>query len=83
MAMMVPVISTSMACEGLYAESEHHLLIADIPGEFAEGIFRLFEDEKLRDTITKNAYKLVKEKFSWDKLSLDLEKIYGNTDRKI
>jgi glycosyltransferase involved in cell wall biosynthesis len=81
MAMRVPVVATSMACEGLSLENEHHLLIADTPQDFASGIIRLFDDERLSDMITNNAYKLVTEKFSWDNLCHELEKVYGNTLR--
>jgi glycosyltransferase involved in cell wall biosynthesis len=81
MAMRVPVIATSVACEGLSVENERHLLIADTPQEFAAGIIRLFDDGKLSDMIIYNAYKLVTERFSWGNLCHELEKVYGNYRR--
>jgi len=46
-------------------ESGRHLLIADSPQEFAAQVVRLLREPELRDTLVRNAYQLVREKYEW------------------
>lgn len=47
MALGVPVVATSIGAEGLGALSGKHLLVADLPQDFANQVTRLVKDPKI------------------------------------
>jgi len=59
MAAALPVISTSIANEGIQAMPNEEILIADTPQEFAEAVLRLFVDADLHKKIAKGGYQFV------------------------
>ncbi len=82
MALQRPVVSTSVGCEGIDAESETHLLIADDPASFAASVIRLLEDEAFRTTMTGNAARLIEKKYTWHALARELSDTYEDIVRK-
>jgi len=76
MAAGVPVIATKIGVEGLLVQEGKHILLANNPDEFVNKINLLLNDKKLYQTIQKNAYKLIKDKYSWSKIAKKLEKVY-------
>ncbi len=76
MAAGIPVISTPIGIEGLELESEKHALTAKTADEFVKKIFFLANSQKNYQEIRKNAYNLVKEKYSWKKIAQKLEMTY-------
>jgi polysaccharide biosynthesis protein PslH len=68
MALRTPVIATSKGAEGLEAENNIHLLIADTPQEMAEAVIRLFRKPALRQELAANGYELVSKKYNWAKV---------------
>lgn len=77
-AMRVPVVSTSVGCEGLDVVHERQLLIADTPRDFAAAIRRLEEDEGLREALISEAQRFVKEHYSWERIGGQLCDLYQN-----
>jgi sugar transferase (PEP-CTERM/EpsH1 system associated) len=69
-----PVIATKIANEGIKAEPDKEILIANNEQEFIEKISLLLKDKNLRDCLSSNAFKFVK-KFDWNKLNHRLEKL--------
>lgn len=67
MASGVPVVSTRLGAEGLPARDRENILLADSPGELAEGTIRLLEDRQLAGRIAAGARKLVVEDYSWQR----------------
>jgi len=65
MALGTPVIATSKGAEGLEAQQEEHLLIADTPEAFVEAVVRVLKEPELRRRLTDNAYQLVRDKYDW------------------
>ena len=63
MCMKTAVVSTSKGCEGLKVRPGEHLLVADTPGEFAAHTARLLQDQDLRETLTRNANRIVLEEY--------------------
>ena len=43
----LPVVSTTLGCEGIAVEDGRHLLVADTPADFAQAVLRLLEDADL------------------------------------
>ena len=76
MAMGKAIISTSIGCEGLHLKNNEDILIADDTNEFAEKILMLFRDDGLRKRIGLSARKTVTERYSWEKIALNLDKLY-------
>ena len=63
MAMGLPVISTTIGCEGLAVRSGEHLLIADTPETFAAACLMLLRDKELTHHLAQNARRLVLEQY--------------------
>jgi len=68
-AMSVPVVSTSLGCEGIKYEDSCHLLLADTPNEIAEKCCFLMENRAKADEIAQNARELVLGKYSWEAIT--------------
>ncbi|MEX2033093.1 MAG: glycosyltransferase family 4 protein [Candidatus Colwellbacteria bacterium] len=45
--------------------------------DIAEKIIKLMEDDDLRNSLAKNSRKLVEEKYDWEKISKEFEKLYA------
>ncbi len=73
MSMAVPVISTSVGCEGLNTENNKNIIIADNPENFASEVINLLDDSNLRKQIALEGRKLA-EQFSWNLIGERLNK---------
>jgi len=63
MAMGVPVVSTTVGCEGLDVRHGEHLLIADTPLGFARACASLLQDQELARRLAENARRLILERY--------------------
>jgi glycosyltransferase involved in cell wall biosynthesis len=71
MAMGLPVVSTSLGCEGLNVVDNQHLLIRDQPIAFAEAVVQLVSDPTCRQTLRVQGRQLVEQHYDWDKIFRD------------
>jgi polysaccharide biosynthesis protein PslH len=76
MALGVPVVSTSIGCEGLEAIDGDHILIADRPADFAQKIYDVISDINLAKRIAENARRLIENKYDWNMIAQQLNKAY-------
>lgn len=83
MAMGIPVVSTKIGCSGVMVEEQKNILIANKPQEFAKQIIRLFREPDLSKRIRENARELIEKHYDWEKIAVNLDKIYGNTMIKL
>lgn len=65
MAMGLPVVSTSLGCEGLSVVDGRHLLIRDEPDQFAKAVLQLISDPVLQNDLRTNGRKLVEQRYDW------------------
>jgi len=65
MAMGLPVVSTSLGCEGLTVSDGINILIRDDPGQFADAVLQIFSDDILKKTLRVNGRRLVEEGYDW------------------
>jgi glycosyltransferase involved in cell wall biosynthesis len=65
-SMRVPVVSTSIGCEGLEMVDGETLLIADGADSFANAIVRVFNDTELADRLANQARQLVEARYDWE-----------------
>lgn len=63
MALRTPIVATSKGAEGLDVQHGQHLLIADTPEAFAQGVVRVLKEPGLRQRLTDKAYQLVRDKY--------------------
>jgi glycosyltransferase involved in cell wall biosynthesis len=76
MAMKVPIVTTTVGCEGINLTQGESALFADTPEEFADAVVRLFNDAALRKRITERAYLNVLEGYNWVEKGKELERVY-------
>lgn len=82
-AMGVPVVSTTIGCEGLAVCDGEHLLIADTPKEFAEACAKILRDQELAARLVCNARQLMLERYDAKNALKVLETIYDRSDRHV
>ncbi len=71
MAAGVPVVSTTLGCEGIEVTPEEEILLADRPEDFARQVLRLFEDGRLHETLRSSGRSLVERAYAWEALDLE------------
>lgn len=78
MASGIPVISTQTGISGLDLKNKKNVLIANNEKEFINAIKNILKNKNLYNTIRKNAYQLIKEKYNWQSIAEKLELVYNN-----
>ncbi len=78
MAAGVPVVSTSVGCEGLDVVPDRHLLVADTPDKFAEKTVRLLEDRELGCRLALEGRALVEKRYGWNVVCNKLVDLYDS-----
>jgi len=73
LAMGLPVVSTSLGCQGLSLLDGRHILIRDDPESFAEAVVKLVSDDVLANTLRANGRRLVEERYDWGLIFRELE----------
>ncbi len=76
MAMGVPVVSTSIGCEGLDVHDGEHLLVADTPGAFAHACAKVLQDKDLSLRLARNARRLILERYDAKVALRTLDDVY-------
>ncbi len=68
MAMGLPVISTSLGCEGLNLVDGQHLLIRDQPEALSSGIVEMIKNPELRQRLRGQGRELVEQQYDWENI---------------
>ena len=74
MAMGLPVVSTSVGCEGLSVMDGYHILIRDDSDQFADAVLGLITDPVQYNKLRINSRKLVEERYDWSTIFGRLQK---------
>jgi sugar transferase (PEP-CTERM/EpsH1 system associated) len=74
MAMGIPVVSGSIGFGGLEIEQGEGVFLETNPIDFANKVVALLRSETLRNETGRKGLNIARDKFSWDKISLDLER---------
>lgn len=61
----VPVVTTSLGCEGLGLRDGEEILVADDPAEFATRVQRLLEDDRLCRSLAERGRAAVEARYDW------------------
>ncbi len=76
MAMGLCIVTTTIGAEGIPVEKEKQLIIEDHPELFAQKIQMVLDSQQLAASISRNARKLIEEKFDTFTIASDLKNIY-------
>ncbi len=70
----VPVLSTSIGCQGFELTPGRDVLIADDPRQFAASIDRLLEDDELCQALALHGREVAERLYDWRRIGDDLER---------
>ena len=73
LAMGLPVVSTSVGCEGIAVTPGCDILVADDADALLQQIVALFEDPQLQRRLSKNGVRLIQERYSWNAIYRQIE----------
>jgi sugar transferase (PEP-CTERM/EpsH1 system associated) len=76
LAQGMPVVTTSIGCEGIAVEHGKHLLIADTPEDFANAVVRLLENRNLADQLGADGRRLIERTYDYRAAFRPLDAIY-------
>jgi glycosyltransferase involved in cell wall biosynthesis len=76
LAQGLPIVSTSLGCEGIQVTHEHDILIADTPAEFADAVLRVLEDAGIAARLSHNGRRLAETVYDYRVACRPLDKIY-------
>jgi glycosyltransferase involved in cell wall biosynthesis len=81
-ARAAPVVTTTVGVEGIDARPGMDVSIADSPEDFAEAVINLLLDKELREKLSRNGRRLVEEKYDWQVVLKELDRVYQRLSRK-
>jgi glycosyltransferase involved in cell wall biosynthesis len=74
----LPIVSTTVGCEGMDVMNGRHLLIADKAEEFADAVISLLKSKELRISLGKASHAFCLKKYSRNQRSLFLEDVLSS-----
>lgn len=82
MAMGLPVISTSIGCEGISVHPGKDIVVADGPAEFAGAVVHLLENPSERARIGSAGRRLVESEYSWPSILTRLDDLLSDISQR-
>lgn len=77
----LPIVTTSIGCEGIAVKSGVHLWVADNPQDFAQAVLTLLSDRSLADRLGINGRKLIESTYDYRSAYSPLDRIYQKNGR--
>jgi len=78
LAQGLPVVTTTVGCEGIAVVAGRDLLVADTPEEFAQAVLHVLTDETLARTLSQNGRRLVEQIYDYRVVCRRLDDIYSS-----
>jgi glycosyltransferase involved in cell wall biosynthesis len=78
MSMELPCITSKLANNALKAKHNEEILIGQTPEEYVEAVFRLIENQELKNEIIKNGKRFVMQTYNWNSITKNLENDFFN-----
>jgi len=82
LAQGLPVVSTSLGCEGIEVEAGRHLLIADTAEDFARATLQLLEDQELAAKLGQQGREHILARYSALTQLWDVDEVYRSVVEK-
>ncbi len=76
LAQGLPIVSTSLGCEGIDVTSGENIIIADTPEDFAQAVLRVLSDSQLAAHLGQNGRQLAEQKYDYRQVCRPLETVY-------
>lgn len=75
----LPLVTTTLGCEGIAVEHGRHILIADMPEAFARETLRLLNDRELADALGREGRRLIETVYDYRVACRPLDGLYRGT----
>jgi polysaccharide biosynthesis protein PslH len=72
----LPIVSTTLGCEGIAVQTGVHLLVADSPQDFAGAVIRLLEERELANELGRRGRQLIVSTYDYRIACSSLEEVY-------
>ncbi|MFK5895240.1 MAG: glycosyltransferase family 4 protein [Pseudomonadota bacterium] len=69
----IPIVTTSVGCEGMQVTNGQHMMIEDTAQEMIKSISQLLKDQNLWESLEKNSRQLIAKKYTWEALFKDMK----------
>ena len=73
----LPIVTTTIGCEGIAVEHGQHVLIADSPQDFAQAVITLLENKLLADELGRKGRALIQTTYDYRVACRKIELAYG------
>lgn len=82
LAQGLPIVSTTLGCEGIDVQHGRHILIADTPDEFARATLGLLQDPRLASTLGRHGRELAQAKYDYRVACRSLDDVYRRASQE-
>ena len=72
----IPVVTTTVGCEGIEARADVHALFADEPAAFAAAVLRLMDEPGLQQRLSAAAREFVAHRYDWQVIAQGHDALY-------
>jgi glycosyltransferase involved in cell wall biosynthesis len=73
----IPVVSTTLGCEGIYVTPGRDILVGDTPEEFASQVLRVIDDPTLGERLSANGRRLMERVYDYRTACRPLDDLYA------
>jgi glycosyltransferase involved in cell wall biosynthesis len=77
LAQGLPIVSTTLGCEGIAVTHGRDILIADTPHDFAKAVLRLLDNPQFAAELGRNGRQLAEQQYDYRQVCRPLEAVYG------
>jgi glycosyltransferase involved in cell wall biosynthesis len=77
MALGIPVVSTTVGCEGLQVQNGKHLVVVDDPKLFAAAVIEQFDNDVASQSLVQASRKVVEEQYDWRTIAAQQDRLYS------
>jgi glycosyltransferase involved in cell wall biosynthesis len=73
----IPIVSTTLGCEGISVTDGEDILIADEPDDFAAAVLQVLNERELAQRLSRNGRRLAEIRYDYRRACVPLDKVYA------
>ncbi len=81
-ARAMPTVTTTIGLEGIIAEADREILLADDPQSFAAATVKLLNDPELQEKLARNGRSLAEARYDWRAVLKQMDAVYALAEAK-
>ncbi len=81
-ARAMPTVTTTIGLEGIIAEADKEILLADDPQSFAAATVKLLNDPELQEKLARNGRNLAEARYDWRAVLKQMDAVYALAEAK-